>query len=200
VPKLGSPRDQADLQVERDFGTPQGVDGSSPSEGSAKAPENGACSFGLTCTIDSVQRVWSPLWSLQIEKCLASGAKRATLPHEVASAATAFVRDRRSGRAGGRGFASRRSRLCIGVGATGKPPPSGSPLLWDTLGMAGSGRWRKGCAPLPAESADGLAGASPPKREQGCRGREEHGDERCEGADTGVEPVEGAVVADLSEL
>ena len=72
------------------------------------------------------------------------------------------------------------------------------PLLWDPLGMAGSERWRKECALLAAESADELAGASPPEREQRCRASEEHGDQRCEGADAGVAPVEGAVVADLS--
>src|SRR5688572_18404616 len=31
----------------------EGVDGSSPSEGSAKAPQNGASSVGCTCTISS---------------------------------------------------------------------------------------------------------------------------------------------------
>jgi hypothetical protein len=35
------------------------VDGSSPSEGSAKAPQDGASSFGCTCTIHSVRWVWS---------------------------------------------------------------------------------------------------------------------------------------------
>jgi hypothetical protein len=39
----------------------EGVDGSSPSEGSAKAPEIGTFVFGLTCTISSVRRVWSRL-------------------------------------------------------------------------------------------------------------------------------------------
>ena len=39
----------------------EGVDGSSPSEGSAKAPEIGALSFTISC----VRRVWSRLWSFQ---------------------------------------------------------------------------------------------------------------------------------------
>src|SRR6266516_2361796 len=46
----------------------EGVDGSSPSEGSAKAPEIGAFSFGSTCRLSNVGQVWSPLWSLQVEK------------------------------------------------------------------------------------------------------------------------------------
>jgi len=33
----------------------EGVDGSSPSEGSAKAPQSGASSFAFTCTIHSVR-------------------------------------------------------------------------------------------------------------------------------------------------
>jgi hypothetical protein len=37
----------------------EGVDGSSPSEGSAKAPQGGASSFGWSCTIFSVRWVWS---------------------------------------------------------------------------------------------------------------------------------------------
>src|SRR6266511_1466665 len=45
----------------------EGVDGSSPSEGSAKAPEIGAFPFDCTCTISSVRQVWSPLWSLQVQ-------------------------------------------------------------------------------------------------------------------------------------
>jgi hypothetical protein len=58
----------------------EGVDGSSPSEGSAKAPQSGASSFVFPCTIHSVRWVWSPLWSLQIEKCLRQRPKAATLP------------------------------------------------------------------------------------------------------------------------
>ena len=48
----------------------EGVDGSSPSEGSAKAPQTEAFCFGRTCRIASVRWVWSPLWSLQVDKCL----------------------------------------------------------------------------------------------------------------------------------
>jgi hypothetical protein len=42
----------------------EGVDGSSPSEGSAKAPQIGAF---LTCTISNMRYLWSPLWSLQVQ-------------------------------------------------------------------------------------------------------------------------------------
>src|ERR671931_1134549 len=58
----------------------EGVDGSSPSEGSARAPQNGASSLRSTCTIHSVRWVWSPLWSLQIERRLRQGQKTTQLP------------------------------------------------------------------------------------------------------------------------
>jgi hypothetical protein len=45
----------------------EGVDGSSPSEGSAKDPQTGALPFGLTCTRSSLRWVWSRLWSLQVQ-------------------------------------------------------------------------------------------------------------------------------------
>ena len=45
----------------------EGVDGSSPSEGSAKAQQMPAFDFGLTCTSSSLHRVWSRLWSFQIQ-------------------------------------------------------------------------------------------------------------------------------------
>ena len=44
----------------------EGVDGSSPSEGSAKAPQIRAVSFGLTCTSSRMRWVWSRLWSFQV--------------------------------------------------------------------------------------------------------------------------------------
>jgi hypothetical protein len=46
----------------------EGVDGSSPSEGSAKAPQNGAFCFARTFTINNVRWVWSRLWSFQVEE------------------------------------------------------------------------------------------------------------------------------------
>jgi hypothetical protein len=46
------------------------VDGSSPSEGSAKAPQTGAFCFGCTCRVASVRWVWSPF----VER---SGSQRA---------------------------------------------------------------------------------------------------------------------------
>jgi hypothetical protein len=48
----------------------EGVDGSSPSEGSAKAPEIGLFAFGLSCTSSTVQWVWSRLWSFQAQNAL----------------------------------------------------------------------------------------------------------------------------------
>jgi len=45
----------------------EGVDGSSPSEGSAKVLQ-ATFLFGSTCMIHSVRWVWGPFWSLQVEK------------------------------------------------------------------------------------------------------------------------------------
>src|SRR5436190_11382724 len=44
----------------------EGVDGSSPSEGSAKAPHVGAFLFRSTCRDCSVRWVWSRLWSFHV--------------------------------------------------------------------------------------------------------------------------------------
>src|SRR5687767_5765872 len=60
----------------------EGVDGSSPSEGSTKAPEIG-CSFRRTCSMSNVQWAWSPLWSLQDEKRVGMSSK--PLPSRSAS-------------------------------------------------------------------------------------------------------------------
>jgi hypothetical protein len=57
----------------------EGVDGSSPSEGSAKAPEIGAFSFRRTCSTLNVRWVWSRLWSFPTATD-ESGASRGSLP------------------------------------------------------------------------------------------------------------------------
>jgi hypothetical protein len=46
----------------------EGVDGSSPEEGSAKPVLSEGFSLLRICTGSSVRWVWSPLWSLQVEK------------------------------------------------------------------------------------------------------------------------------------
>ena len=60
----------------------EGVDGSSPSEGSAKAPHVGAFAFSPTCRVGSVQWVWSRLWSFRVQNGVAreraNGRVRAT--------------------------------------------------------------------------------------------------------------------------
>src|SRR6266498_5747062 len=71
----------------------EGVDGSSPSEGSTKAPQNGASSVSCTCTISSVRWVWSPLWSPQIE----NSVLKCAWPHAVG--ATNLPIRERAGRA-----------------------------------------------------------------------------------------------------
>jgi hypothetical protein len=43
----------------------EGVDGSSPSEGSAKTPQKRRFYFYPTCTIINMRWVWSPLWNPQ---------------------------------------------------------------------------------------------------------------------------------------
>jgi hypothetical protein len=48
----------------------EGVDGSSPSEGSAKAPHVGAFAFRTTCSLSNVRWVWSRLWSFRVENAL----------------------------------------------------------------------------------------------------------------------------------
>jgi hypothetical protein len=45
----------------------EGVDGSSPSEGSAKTPHAGVFAFTSTCRFSRVRWVWSPLWSFHIQ-------------------------------------------------------------------------------------------------------------------------------------
>ena len=52
----------------------EGVDGSSPSEGSAKGPDIGPFTFGSSCRSSNVGPVWSPLWSLQVQNAV-DGAK-----------------------------------------------------------------------------------------------------------------------------
>jgi hypothetical protein len=51
----------------------EGVSGSSPEEGSAKAPQIGAFSLARTYTISSVRWIWSPLWSLQVDNARGKG-------------------------------------------------------------------------------------------------------------------------------
>src|SRR5438874_10691060 len=45
----------------------EGVDGSSPSEGSAETPHVGALSFRRTCSLSNVRWVWSGVWSSRVE-------------------------------------------------------------------------------------------------------------------------------------
>jgi hypothetical protein len=56
----------------------EGVDGSSPSEGSQKALQNRAFPFARTCTSCSLMRVWSTLWRSHIQNVLSSPFTR---PH-----------------------------------------------------------------------------------------------------------------------
>jgi hypothetical protein len=49
------------------FNGKEGVNGSSPLEGSTKAPHSGAFLLNSTCRFLLDARLWSPLWSLQVE-------------------------------------------------------------------------------------------------------------------------------------
>ncbi len=51
----------------------EGVDASSPSEGSAKAPLTLGFLFRSVCRFPRLQWVWSPLWSLQVENGVQTG-------------------------------------------------------------------------------------------------------------------------------
>jgi hypothetical protein len=67
----------------------EGVGGSSPPEGSAKAPHIGAFLVEGVCRIASMRCVWSPLWSLQVQSAR-SRASEAIAPggrllHDVAA-------------------------------------------------------------------------------------------------------------------
>jgi hypothetical protein len=46
----------------------EGVDGSSPSEGSAKAPLVGALRIQIELAPPNVRWIWSGLWSFRVEK------------------------------------------------------------------------------------------------------------------------------------
>ena len=61
----------------------EGVDGSSPSEGSAKAPHVGAFSFRATCSSSNVRWVWSRLWSFDARESTSTskkGVRRSLFP------------------------------------------------------------------------------------------------------------------------
>jgi hypothetical protein len=77
----------------------EGVDGSSPPEGFAKAPQIGAFSLARGCTVSNLRWVWSPLWSLQVAEAGTISAfrvvSRAALPACGANAAAFASYDQR---------------------------------------------------------------------------------------------------------
>ena len=56
----------------------EGVDGSSPSEGSAKSLHKRLFPFRSTCRCSSVRSIWSRLWSLQVREAPSIDAKPRT--------------------------------------------------------------------------------------------------------------------------
>jgi hypothetical protein len=64
-------RDRACTRVTpRNLHGKEGIDGSSPSEGSAKAAQIAAFSVEPTCTASTMRWVWSRLWSFQVQNPL----------------------------------------------------------------------------------------------------------------------------------
>jgi hypothetical protein len=92
----------------------EGVDGSSPSEGSAKVPETGAFSFRSICSSSNVRWVWGHLWSFQFQ----NGRESAS------SLATAAILELALLRARGKSEFARRSSESRSTGARRAPQAS----------------------------------------------------------------------------
>ena len=73
----------------------EGFDGSSPSEGSAKASQIAAFPVERTCTAFSMRWVWSRLWSFQIQKSLTGAPARSRDPAQPLAAFVIRSRTRR---------------------------------------------------------------------------------------------------------
>jgi len=79
-----NPRKQAKIatgchQLPETFHGKEGVDGSSPSEGSAKGLHSGCLSRRATCSSFNMRWVWSPLWSLQVENFFCGSGREPSL-------------------------------------------------------------------------------------------------------------------------
>jgi len=72
----------------------EGVDGSSPSEGSAKTPHVGTFAFSPTCRVGSVRWVWSRLWSFRVQNGVARGRQRIRKSHEPGRLSRKFAPQR----------------------------------------------------------------------------------------------------------
>ena len=86
-----------------DLNGKEGVDGSSPSEGSAKAPHVGVFSLSSICKNGSVQCVWSRLWSFRVEnprapRVMRASGSRVRRPSRAAWAASFDSRSKRKRR------------------------------------------------------------------------------------------------------
>jgi hypothetical protein len=71
----------------------EGVDGSSPSEGSAKAPHVGAFAFSSTCRIGNVQWVWSRLKSFRVQTGAAEACAGGADLYDAYGTGTQFAPD-----------------------------------------------------------------------------------------------------------
>jgi hypothetical protein len=96
----------------------EGVDGSSPSEGSAKVQHVGAFAFSPTCKVGSVRWVWSCLWSFRVQNGVAG--RDAAPDHGPETQATM---------AGG----AARSRVGVEGEAGARVPTGGSAGSWRSL-------------------------------------------------------------------
>jgi hypothetical protein len=130
----------------QNFHGKEGVDGSSPSEGSAKAPQIGAFCLTGTCMFSSVRWVWSPSWSPQVHDARSKLAKCEEALPEPLRVAVAQLVDRTF------------DPLSIRKGPTsshetrGAPnPPShqgfrrrGWERFWNLAGATSGNRWQMG--------------------------------------------------------
>jgi hypothetical protein len=66
----------------------EGVNGSSPLEGSAKAPHVGAFAFRSTCRFSRVRWVWSRLWSFRVDGPLPARPRNCSTERESAAQQT----------------------------------------------------------------------------------------------------------------
>jgi hypothetical protein len=130
----------------------EGVDGSSPSEGSARYLQIGRFPFSSTCRSSSLRWVWSRLWSFQIRNALPPPrASRDRRSGCTGSWSPSPLRWRRRGahRAGGRRL--RRDQDCTtGCSRSRNPPRSVSqtatavksvPRSWQIVVNAGDTGW-----------------------------------------------------------
>jgi hypothetical protein len=146
----------------------EGVDGSSPSEGSAKAPEIGAFSFRSICSASNVRWVWSPSWGLQVQNAL---SRVLTIPRVLVAGSQAL-----GGRLSGHpaSTTSQFTALCARVLQAASSGCGAAPLLSELLLLLRLHDLYSACTPanetpsLSTVSMWRLSSPSPNAREKSC--------------------------------